>query len=634
MNAGRRKPMKRSLGATRAVPFIRSLDECALAAQQEATPMTLGKTLATVALWVVLCGSPVSAAERLMPTEPEGLVGHWKLQGDCKDYSGKGNHGTGRNVTFGEGADGSARGAAVLNGRDSSIEVPDAESLHLGTGDFSLSAWVKPEVPMRGILGDIVSKFDARRRRGINFHMAGSSSGYTSMCDARHVHFGIDDGYLGRWEDCGKPCGSNSLVTCLVVFEGQLYSGIADAKDPHDAAHVFRWAGGTQWIDCGRLGNDPNHLSVQSMIVHQGKLYAGTGIWDWVRARGDLPGKPPAARPRVFVYEGGTKWRDLGQVGETSRVLCMASFQGDLYVGLDRGPAPGKGKCFKYAGSEWVDCGVPDGSNMNSLLPLGGTLYGATHGSIFRYDRGQKWACIGDHPFGITQIHSLDVYRGRLHVGTWPQGYVLRYEGGKEWTITGRLGLPAGGRECNEVNDLVVHNGRLYAGVIPKAEVYRYEADGQWTLLDSLAHRPDWDRDDWPTWCRLTAMASHQGRLFAGTGSCQGRACDVDPDATLGRVYAIRVGQIISHERDIGGGWTHLAVVRRRADLRLYVNGCLSACSAAPEGRVLDLSNSEPLLIGFGAQTYFSGAMADLRLYARALKAEDIVQIHANRTAQ
>jgi len=88
------------------------------------------------------------------------------------------------------------------------------------------------------------------------------------------------------------------------------------------------------------------------------------------------------------------------------------------------------------------------------------------------------------------------------------------------------------------------------------------------------------------------------------------------------------------HERDIGGGWTHLAVVRRGADLRLYMNGCLSACSAAPEGRILDVSNSEPLLIGFSAQTYFSGTMAELRLSARAPRAEDVIQIHASRTAQ
>ena len=103
----------------------------------------------------------------------------------------------------------------------------------------------------------------------------------------------------------------------------------------------------------------------------------------------------------------------------------MASYQGELYVGLDSSFGR-PGKCVKYDGSEWVDCGVPDGANLENLLPFGGTLFAATHGSVFRYEGGQKWTCIGDHPFGITQIHSLDVYRGRLHIGTWEQGYVLR----------------------------------------------------------------------------------------------------------------------------------------------------------------------------------------------------------------
>jgi hypothetical protein len=369
------------------------------------------------------------------------------------------------------------------------------------------------------------------------------------------------------------------------------------------------------------------------MFVHQGKLYAGTGIWDWDRARGQVPGEPPAAKPRVFVYEGGREWRDLGRVGETSRVLCMASFKGELYVGLDRvdrASSPGRG--FKHTGSEWVDCGAPDQENFENLLPLGGVLYAATHGHIYRYEGGKNWTSIGDQPFGITQIHTLAVCQGRLHAGTWPQGYVLRYEGGG-WTNTGRLGLPEGEPECNEINDLIVHNGKLYAGVIPKAELYRYEADGQWTLLKSLGQRPDWARDRWLSWCRVPAMASHQGKLFAATGSCRGRASDVDPAGTLGRVYSIDAGQVVSHEHDIGGGWTHLAVVRRGTDLRLYVNGRLSVTSQAPEGRIMDLSNRLPLVIGFGAQTHFTGAITDLRLYDRGLDAEEVQQIHEGRAA-
>jgi hypothetical protein len=553
------------------------------------------------------------------------LVGHWPLAGDCKDVSGRGNHGVGRNIALVEGPGGLTKRATMFNGRDSVIEVPDAASLHPGTGDFSICVWVKPEVPMRSVLGDILSKFDGKRRRGINFHLAGSSPAYNSMCDTRHVHFGVDDGYLGRWEDCGKPWPGNALVTCMVVFEGNLYCGIADAEDPKSAAQVFRWAGGKEWISCDRLGHDPNHLSVQSMIVHQGKLYAGTGIYDWDRARGKVPGSSPAAPTRVFVYEGGTTWRDLGQVGDGSRVLCMASFNGHLYVGLDAARSPGK--CFRYDGSRWSDCGEPDGVNVQSLMPLGGTLYAATHGRVHRYEGGQKWTCISDRPFGVTQTHCLEVFRGQLLAGTWPQGYVLYHVGGTNWSHSMRLGLAEGVPECNEVNDLLVHNGSLYAGVLPKAEVYRREADGQWTLLASLARRPDWARNRLHSWCRVTALASFQGKLFACTGACAGRAVDVDPEGTLGRVYSIQAGQVASHERDIGGGWSHLAAVRQGRRLRLFVNGRPAASAEIPEGRDFDLSNDRPLTMGFGTQGHFSGALADLRLFARALDAKEPAQL-------
>ena len=127
--------------------------------------------------------------------------------------------------------------------------------------------------------------------------------------------------YLSEWEDCGRPWPSNSLIPCLIVFDGELYSCIADADRTEDKARVFRYAGGTKWVDCGRLGNDPHHHSVQAMVVHDGKLYAGTGIYDWVQAMGQLKDKPPASPTRVFVYEGGTRWRDLGQVGYGSRAV-------------------------------------------------------------------------------------------------------------------------------------------------------------------------------------------------------------------------------------------------------------------------------------------------------------------------
>ena len=555
------------------------------------------------------------------------LIAHWKLNGDAQDATGT-HHGRLTNIGFGPGPGGGPGGAATFNGLNSVIEVPDHAALRLGTAEFTAALWARCQKPMRGVFGDLLSKFDGPTRCGFSWNVSGSSAAYSSMSDTRHLHFGIDDGMIGAWEDCGRPWPSNPLITGLVAFEGRLYAGIADAADPKDAGRVFRYEGGRRWIDCGRLGADPKHLSAMSMLVHDGKLYAGTGVWDWSRA-GDKKGVFQPSPAHVFVYEGGTTWRDLGQISDRGvRVLSLASFENELYAGLDK---RGGGHCVKYDGSNWTDLGAPDGQNFECLLPLGGVLYGLTHGSMYRYAGPGRWECIGSKPHGITQIHSATVYQGKLHAGTWPQGYVLRYEGGQDWTITGRVGIPEGLAEINEINSLTVHNGKLYAGVLPKAQLWRYETDGQWTLIGNLAGRADFIPDNVGdhvyTWMRVTCLATHDGRLFAGTGTCHGEAAHLDLEKTCGRVWAWQAGHMVSHEHDLGGDWVHLAAVRAKRQLRLYVNGELAEQSALPSANVLDLTVPRNLLIGAGPQGSFDGALADVRLYAGALDAGEIREL-------
>jgi hypothetical protein len=321
----------------------------------------------------------------------------------------------------------------------------------------------------------------------------------------------------------------------------------------------------------------------------------------------------------------------------------MASYNGDLYAGIDKFHNEKRqivpGRCFKYdpaakEGSKWIDCGAPDNQNLETLMPFDGKLYCSTHYGIYIYQGDQKWQNIGFKPHNITQIHSIEAYRGKVHIGTWPQGYALRYEGDKKWAITGRLGIEEakpGENEINEINDLAIHNGKMYAGVIPLSEVYRYESDGNWTMLKSLGQQPKTTRTDDATWRRLTAMASFQGKLYAGTGSCHGSTENTDPGDTLGRVYSIEAGHVVSHEHDIGHDWTHIAVVRRGKELQLYINGKLSTSSSTPAGREFDLTNTEPMLIGLGAQNYFTGAIAELRLYNKALDANAVQQLGAKK---
>jgi hypothetical protein len=42
------------------------------------------------------------------------------------------------------------------------------------------------------------------------------------------------------------------------------------------------------------------------------------------------------------------------------------------------------------------------------------------------------------------------------------------------------------------------------------------------------------------------------------------------------------------------------------------------------------LTNDQPLRIGLGGHDYFNGSLSDLRLYGRALSAEEIAQAMGN----
>ena len=54
-----------------------------------------------------------------------GLVGHWKLQGDCRDSSGHGNDGVNHGVDLDRGG---------FDGAQAYIEIPSSDSLKLGKG--------------------------------------------------------------------------------------------------------------------------------------------------------------------------------------------------------------------------------------------------------------------------------------------------------------------------------------------------------------------------------------------------------------------------------------------------------------------------------------------------------------------
>src|SRR5262245_46209537 len=133
----------------------------------------MGRLLSAIAPLAALAF--VLRAGRMQPVS--GLVGHWKLMGDAKDYSGNGNDGTFHGV-----AD-----THELDGRAAYVEVSNSASLRLGAGDFSLAAWVHTKPELDGVFGDVVSKYDSTRRTGFTLSMTASASGYNSTSNTRHL---------------------------------------------------------------------------------------------------------------------------------------------------------------------------------------------------------------------------------------------------------------------------------------------------------------------------------------------------------------------------------------------------------------------------------------------------------------
>jgi len=188
-------------------------------------------------------------------------------------------------------------------------------------------------------------------------------------------------------------------------------------------------------------------------------------------------------------------------------------------------------------------------------------------------------------------------------VGTWPEGEVYRYDGGETWTNIGRVGYE------REIMAMALYNHKVYVGALPMANVYRMEGGG-FSFVGNLDNTPT------AVLRRVWSMAVYEGKLFGGT-------------LPSGHIRSLQAGAMATCDRALPSGWHHLAAVRDRDRLKLYVDGRLTATSCPFNAADYDLTNSQPMLIGSGAHTPFHGAMSDLRLYNRALTESEIARFMA-----
>jgi Concanavalin A-like lectin/glucanases superfamily len=571
-------------------------------------------------LWRLVVAALTTGWSCAGAAEP-GLIGHWKLRGDCRDYSGHDNHGINHGVDLEHGA---------FDGTKAYIEVPASDSLILGKADFAICAWVDTEKELDDIVGDVIDLYDPALRRGITLTINSSSGGYQSQGTDRHIHFGIDNARNPDWQDCGHPNPeSNYVSNSLTVYKGKLYAATSGGKDEKDWRHVYRYDGGQIWTDCGQVG-DGRAEGVGPLIVHNGDLYAATTTIDWTRVQSGSydPG-------RVYRYLGGTRWEDCGQPSENRTINCIASYKGRLYVG---GGPQSYGVFVRKGDSDWQPSKVfphrqlPDGCFPHAMQRYNGKLFVAYPGAHV-FD-GTNWAFAGETlPPGqdwFLQTHTLGIFQGKLLAGTWPGGNVTMFQGGDTWTVMGRVG-----EDAMEVQALAVYNGKLYGGSIPRGEVCRYDGTSDWTSLKRFYSPAGYDpglpgkmtKKQVNEATRVTSLTTFNGQLFASIGSSTSSILDAPADVR-GKVFRMEAGKVASYDDDLGSGRKHLVAMRKGGRLQLFVDARLVAESSSIDLADYDVSASQPLTIGFGETEYFDGKMADVRLYNVALSEQRIRELY------
>jgi hypothetical protein len=545
-------------------------------------------------LWMA-CYWSMSAALSGVADE-QMLIGHWPLREQAGEQSGARLSTTARHVDFETaGPPGQPRTAARFNGRNAVIEVADAESLRLGSSEFSIALWINA-TGTDDLPGDLVSQYDAATRTGFHLGLYSHGGVTTSQANSRQLHFGIDQGRLEpAFTDHGR-LGHDVMVFALCVWNDRLFAATCHAG-PDEAGHVFRYEGDERWTD---LGSPDRANAISAMTVFNGELYVASSKY---RLAGSAlaESQNPHLGGKVFRLGADDQWVSCGSLSpQTEAVGGLVAFGGKLYAGSLYRPAG----FFRYeGGQQWTACATPAGKRVEALTVFNGAIYATSYdeGSVFRF-AGEHWEHIGRIP-GATQTYGFAVHRGELYVSEWPQAHVFRYAGGTDWIDAGRLG------DELEAMPLLVYNGKLYGGSLPLANVFRHDGPTHWTQIGRVDHTPN------VQYRRAWSMAVYRGRLFVGT-------------LPSGRVLSIEAGRNATCDRELPAGWHHVAAVRSRDRLRLYVDGRLAAESAAFAPGDYDLTNRQPLQIGFGAQDFFRGDLADVRLYRGVLSPEQIRQLH------
>ena len=338
------------------------------------------------------------------------------------------------------------------------------------------------------------------------------------------------DGINGSWQSAW-----GDTVNTLLWDGSALQAGTYDAAG---SGWVYSWNGST-WDLIG--GNAVNKSwgfyglgAVQVMQTVGDYLYAGMGN---------------TAGSAIITRWNGSSWQVVGGQAVNGswapntyeQVLSMASYKGDLYVGLGTtaSASDNDGEVWKWNGSIWTKVGGDgvDGSwpflashygEVDSLAADSDYLYaglggGANDGEVWRYD-GSSWTKIGGDSLNggwtnyAENVYSMAFYKGKLVAGLGRNaaGDAEAWEwNGGSWLKIGGDGVNSGWTGYYSLESMIAYNNMLCTGMglnVGNAVLWCWNGS-DWSQVGGDEVNGSWAAG---TYEKTKTLAVYGGKLYAG----------------------------------------------------------------------------------------------------------------------
>ena len=237
-------------------------------------------------------------------------------------------------------------------------------------------------------------------------------------------------------------------------YNGKLYIPGVDSQGSWEWGNIYIYDG-SSWV---RKETVPHGIHVFDLIFYKGDMYVTTGT--------DINNY--SAKVYKSTDEGNS-WNEVFSVSSPGtgfrRFYMMGIYQDTLYVQSDLNAPEGK-VLFRYDGSNWTDIPFDSLAQSVGVLQEFNDNFYFLNGQFCHIYNGNNWITVNLPFSGMVNASStwkriakaLGIYKKTIF-GGGEFGLLYSSEDGIDWQLESELGNPA-----EEIESIEVYYGRLYVG--------------------------------------------------------------------------------------------------------------------------------------------------------------------------